>query len=32
MWLRKARAGLEPEDVEALIGTTLHAFETEGAA
>ena len=33
VWLRKARrAGLEPEDVEALIGTTLHAFETEGAA
>jgi GntR family transcriptional regulator len=32
-WLRKARAaGLEPEDIEALFGTTLHAFETEGAA
>ncbi len=32
-WLRKARAaGLEPEDIEALIGTTLHAFEAEGAA
>ena len=32
-WLQKARAaGLEPEDIEALFGTTLHAFETEGAA
>jgi len=32
-WLGKARtAGLEPEDIEALFGTTLHAFESEGAA
>lgn len=32
-WLRKARrAGLEHEDIEALIGTTLHAFESEGVA
>jgi len=32
-WLKKARsAGLEPEDIEALFGTTLHTFETEGAA
>ncbi|HWC71362.1 MAG TPA: GntR family transcriptional regulator [Actinomycetota bacterium] len=32
-WLRKAHtAGLEPEDIEALFGTTLHAFEAEGAA
>jgi GntR family transcriptional regulator len=32
-WLRAARrAGLEPEDIEALIGTTLHAFESEGVA
>jgi GntR family transcriptional regulator len=32
-WLRRARtAGLEPEDIEALFGTTLHAFEVEGVA
>ncbi|HET9310232.1 MAG TPA: GntR family transcriptional regulator [Actinomycetota bacterium] len=32
-WLRKARAaGLEPEDIEALFGITLNAFETEGVA
>lgn len=32
-WLGTARdAGLQPEDIEALIGTTLHAFEAEGAA
>lgn len=32
-WLRTARrAGLEHEDIEALIDTTLHAFESEGAA
>jgi GntR family transcriptional regulator len=32
-WLRRARtAGLAPEDIEALFGTTLHAFEVEGVA
>jgi GntR family transcriptional regulator len=32
-WLRKARrAGLGAEDIEALVGTTLHAFEVEGVA
>jgi GntR family transcriptional regulator len=32
-WLHKARrAGLGPEDIEALVGTTLHAFEGEGVA
>jgi GntR family transcriptional regulator len=32
-WLRKARqAGLGAEDIEALVGTTLHAFEAEGVA
>ena len=32
-WLRRAhRAGLQPEDIQALIGTTLRAFETEGVA
>jgi GntR family transcriptional regulator len=32
-WLRKARrAGLQHEDIQALIGTTLHSFEVEGAA
>ncbi len=32
-WLRKAgTAGLGPEDIEALFSTTLHTFETEGAA
>jgi GntR family transcriptional regulator len=32
-WLRRARrAGLEAEDIEALIGTTVHSFEAEGAA
>ena len=32
-WLQKARdAGLELEDIEALFGTTLHAFEQEGVA
>jgi GntR family transcriptional regulator len=32
-WLGKARnAGLDPEDIEALFGTTLDTFETEGVA
>jgi DNA-binding transcriptional regulator YhcF (GntR family) len=32
-WLRRARrAGLQPEDIQALIGTTLRAFESEGVA
>jgi GntR family transcriptional regulator len=32
-WLASAReAGLQPEDIEALVGTTLHAFEAEGVA
>ena len=32
-WLRRARgAGLQTEDIQALISTTLRAFESEGAA
>ncbi|HYJ60545.1 MAG TPA: GntR family transcriptional regulator [Actinomycetota bacterium] len=32
-WLGRAReAGLPYEDIQALMGTTLHAFEAEGAA